>query len=118
MVLRQAEEKIAGVRIDVLDAGPLSAMEGEILPVPDIRAKLDLGARPDRLLLLWHGIILARTLYSNMHSNDRWIKRHPDVHFQFTPTGAFLAQPGPSWLPSAEIRISRRARTQPGRSCE
>jgi hypothetical protein len=53
-----------------------------------------------------------------MHSNDRWIKRHPDVHFQFTPTGAFLAQPGPSWLPSAEIRISRRARTQPGRSCE
>ena len=66
MVLRQAEEKIAGVRIDVLDAAPLSAMEGEILPVPDIRAKLDLGARPDRLPLLWHGVILARTLYSTM----------------------------------------------------
>jgi hypothetical protein len=69
MVLRQAEEKIAGVRIDVLDAGPLSAMEGEILPVPDIRAKLDVGARPDRLPLLRHGIILARTLYLNIYED-------------------------------------------------
>jgi hypothetical protein len=61
-VARQAEEKIAGIRIDVLDAAPLSAMEGEILPVPDIRAKLDLGARPDQFPLLWHAEILARII--------------------------------------------------------
>jgi hypothetical protein len=61
MVLPQAEEKIAAVRIDVLNVAPLSAMEGEILPVPDIRAKLDLGTRPDRLPLVGHGVILARS---------------------------------------------------------
>jgi hypothetical protein len=55
MVLPQAEEKIASIRIDVLNARPLSAMEGEILPVRDIRADLDLGTRPDRLPLLGHG---------------------------------------------------------------
>ena len=50
-------------------------MEGEILPVPDIRAKLDLGARPDRLPLLWHGIILARTLYLNIYEDRCGLNR-------------------------------------------
>ncbi len=43
--------------------------------------------------------VILDNLNTHKPKNDRWIKRHPDVHFHFTPTRA-------SWLNQVEIWFS------------
>jgi transposase len=43
--------------------------------------------------------VILDNLNTHKPKNDRWLKRHPDVHFHFTPTRA-------SWLNQVEIWFS------------
>src|SRR5262249_47441685 len=43
--------------------------------------------------------VILDNLSTHKPRNDRWLKRHPNVHFHFTPTRA-------SWLNQAEIWFS------------
>ena len=43
--------------------------------------------------------VILDNLNTHKPKNDRWLKRHPNVHFHFTPTKA-------SWLNQVEIWFS------------
>jgi transposase len=43
--------------------------------------------------------VILDNLNTHKPKNDRWLKRHPNVHFHFTPTRA-------SWLNQVEIWFS------------
>ena len=42
--------------------------------------------------------VILDNLNTHKPRNDRWLRRHPNVHFHFTPTRA-------SWLNQVEITI-------------
>jgi hypothetical protein len=38
--------------------------------------------------------VILDNLNTHKPKNDRWLKRHPNVHFHFTPTRASWLKPG------------------------